>query len=104
MSALHLKQPGFTYCACGLFTKIKERTQKFKETGDTKYIYKEELDKDCFQYDTVYGDFKALERRTQSDEVLRNKAFNVVKNTKCNGCQRGLASMVYTFFDKKDFW
>ena len=56
----HLKQPRFTYSACGPFTKNKERTQKFKETGDTSYIYKNELDKACFQHDMAYVDFKDL--------------------------------------------
>ena len=55
---MHLKRPGFTYSACGPFIKNKERIQKFKETGDTNYIYKNELDKACFQHDIAYGDFK----------------------------------------------
>ena len=61
---MHLKQPGFTYSACGPFTKNKERIQKFKETGDTSYFYKNELDKACFQHDMANGDFKDLKRRT----------------------------------------
>ena len=65
---IHLKQPGFTYSACGPFTKNKERIQKLKETGDTDYIYKNELDKACFQHDMAYGDFKDLKRRTFSDK------------------------------------
>ena len=81
--------------------KNKERIQKFKETGDTKYIYKNELDKAYFQHDMAYGDFKDLARRTASDNVLRDKAFNIAKNSKYDGYQRGLASMVYKFFDKK---
>ena len=48
MSEIHLRQPGFTYSACGPFTKNKERIKKFKETRDTNYIYKNELDKACF--------------------------------------------------------
>ena len=98
---LPLKQTGFTYSDCGPFTKNKERIQKFKETGDTKYIYRNELDKACFQIDMAYGDFKDLKRRTQSDKILRNKAFNIVKNPKYDGYQKGIASMVYKFFDKK---
>ena len=86
---------------CGPFTKNKERIQRFKEPGDTDYIYKNELDKACFQHDMAYGDFKDLKRRTASDKVLRDKAFNIAKNTKYDGYQRGLASMVYKFFDKK---
>ena len=74
---MHLKQPGFIYSACGPFTKNKERIQKFKETGDTSFIYKNELDKACFQHDMAYGDFKDLERRMASDKVLRDKAFNI---------------------------
>ena len=101
MPEMHLKQPGFTYSACGPFTKNKERIQKFKETGDTNYIYKNELDKACFQHDMAYGDFKDLARRTASYKVLRDKAFNIAKNLKYDGYQRGLASMIYKFFDKK---
>ena len=76
----------------------KERIQKFKETGDTNYIYKNELDKTCFQHDMAYGDFKDLAKITGSHKVLRNKAFNIAKNPKYNGYQRGLASMVYRLF------
>ena len=75
MPEMHLKQPGFTYSACGPFTKNKERIQKFKETGDTSYIYKNELDKACFQHDMAYGDFKDLARRTASDKFARHKTF-----------------------------
>ena len=58
MTEMHLKQPVFTYSACEPFTKNKERIQKFKETGNTSYIYKNELDKAYFQHDMAYGDFK----------------------------------------------
>ena len=58
MSEMHLKQAGFIYSACGPFTKNKERIQKFKQTGDSRYIYKNELDKACFEHDMAYGDFK----------------------------------------------
>ena len=101
MLEMHVKQPGFTYSACGPFTKNKERIQKFKETGDTSYIYKNELDKACFQHDMAYRDFKDLARRTASD-VLRDKAFNIAKSPKYpDAYQRGFASVVYKFFDKK---
>ena len=100
MPEMHLKQPGFTYSACGPITKNKERIQKFKETGDRSYIYKNELDKACFQHDIAYGDFKDLKRRTASDKILRDKAFNISKNPKYDGYQRGLAFMIYKFFDK----
>ena len=101
MPKMHLKEPGFAYSACGTFTKNKERIQTFKETGDTSYVYKNELDKACFQHDMAYGDFKDLKRRTASDKVLRDKAFNIAKNPKYDGYQRGLASMLYNFFDSK---
>ena len=89
--------PGFTYSACGPFTKNKERIHKFKETGDTNNIYKNELDKACFQHDIAYGNFKDLARRTASDKVLKNKALNIAKNPKYDGYQRGLASW-FTYF------
>ena len=101
MSKMYLKQPGFTYSACGPFTKNKKWLQKFKETGDTNYIYKSELDKACLQHAIAYGDFKDLKRRTFSDKVLWGKALNIAKNPKYYGHQRGLASMVYKCFDKK---
>ena len=98
---MHLRQPGFTYSACGPLTKNKERIQRFKETEGTSYIYKNELDKACFQHDMAYGDFKDLTQRTVADKVLRDKAFKIASDQKYDGCQRGLASMVYKFFDKK---
>ena len=63
MPEMHLRQPGFRYSDCGSFTKIKERVAKFKETGDSRYIYQNELDKAFFQHDMAYGDFKDLTRR-----------------------------------------
>ena len=95
MPEMHLKQPGFTYSACGLFTENKERIEKFMQTGNTDFIYKNELDKACFQHDMAYGKSKKLAKRTNYD-----------------GSQRGLASIVYKlkksntiftrlFFDKK---
>ena len=77
MPEMHLKQPGFTYSACGPFTKNKERIQKFIETGDTSCVYKNVLDKASFRHGMVYGDFKDLKRRTFSHKVLRNKAINI---------------------------
>ena len=100
MPEMHLKQLGFTYSACGPFTKNKERIQKFKETGDTSYIYKNELDKACFQHDMAYGDFKDLKRRTASDKVLRDKAFNTAKNPKCDGYQKDLLLWFTNFLIK----
>ena len=88
------------YSACEPSIKNKERIQKFKETGDMSHIYKNELDKACFIHDMAYGDFKNLKRRTFCEKVLRDKAFNIAKNPKYDIYQRGIASIVYKFFDK----
>ena len=82
MPEIHLKQPQFTYSACRPFTKNKDRIQKFKQTGDSEYIYRNELDKDCFQHDMPYGYFKDLARTTAADKVLRDKASNISKDPK----------------------
>ena len=100
MPEMHLKQPQFTHSACGPWTKNKERIQKFKETGDSRYTYRKESDKACFQHDMAYGDFKDLIKRTGADTVLRDEAFNITQDPKYDGYQRGLASMVHKFFDK----
>ena len=101
MPEMHLKQPGFTYSASGPFTKNKERIEKFMQTENTDFIYKNELNKACFQHDMAYAKSKDLAKRTQSDKVLRDKAFEIASDLKYDGYQRGLASMVYKFFDKK---
>ena len=101
MREMHLKQPGFTYSGSGLYTKNKERIEKFMKTGNTNLIYKNELDKACFLHDMAYGRSKDLVKRTQSDKVLKNKAFKIASDPKYDGYKRGLASMVYKFFDEK---
>ena len=101
MPERHLKQPGFTYSACGPFTKNKERIEKFMQTGNTDFVYRNELDKAFFQHDMAYGKSKDLVKTAQSDKVLKDKAFNIASNSNYDGYQRGLASMVYKFFDKK---
>ena len=101
MPEIHLKRPGFTYSACGPFTKNKERIEKFMQTGNADFIYQNVLDKACFQHDMAYGKSKDLAKITQPDKVLRDKAFEFASNPKYNGYQRGLASTVYKFFDKK---
>ena len=95
MPKVHLKQPGFTYSACGPFTKNKERTEKFMQTGNTNFIYRNELDKACFQNDMAYGKSKDLIKRTQPDKLLKDKAFKIANNLIFDGYHRGLASMVY---------
>ena len=69
MPELHLKQPGFTYSACGLFTKHCKRIQKFRETSNLKHLYRNELDKACFGHDAAYSDSKDLAERTISDKI-----------------------------------
>ena len=101
MPEMHLRQPRFVYSACGPFTRHKERIKEFKRTGYMRYIYRNELDKACFQHDSAYADHKDLINRTEADKVLRDKAYDIASNPKCDGYQRGLASMVYKFFDKK---
>ena len=101
MPEMHLRQPRFVYSACGPFTRHKERIKEFKRTGDTRYIYRNELNKACFQHDSVSADHKDLINRTEADKVLRYKAYDIASNPKYDGYQRGLASMVYKFFDKK---
>ena len=101
MPVMHLKQLGFTYSTCGSFTKNKERIERIMQTGNTNFIYRNELDKACFQQDVDYGKSKNLAKRTQSDKVLSDKAFKIASDPKFDGYQRGLASMIYKFFDKK---
>ena len=72
MPEIYLRIPGFTYSACGPFTKNKERIRKFKETGQLRYIYQNELDKACLQQNMAYRVFKDLNRRTAADKVLRD--------------------------------
>ena len=91
---MHLKQPRFTYSACGPFTKNKERIEQFTKTGNTDFIYKNELDKAFFQHDMAYGKSKDLVKRAQSDKALRDKAFKIASDPKYDGYQRGLASTV----------
>ena len=101
MPEMHLRQPQFVYSACGPFTIHKERIKKFKQTGDTRYIYRNDLDEACFQHDSAYAENKDLINRTKADKVLKDKAYNIASNPEYDGYQRGLTSMVYKFFDKK---
>ena len=87
MPEIHLRQPKFTYSACGPFTRHEERIQKFKETGDTNYVYKKELDKACFVHDAAHSDSKDLTKRTVADKILKNRAFDIAKDPKYDGYQ-----------------
>ena len=100
ISQIHLKQPGFTYSVFGPFTKNKESIEKFMQTRNTDFIYKNDHDKVSFQHDMAYGKYKDLTKRTQSGKVLRNKAFEIQSNSKYDGYQRGLASIVCKFLIK----
>ena len=101
MLEMHLKQPGFTYSACSPLTKSKERIKNFMQTWNTDFIYRNKLDKACFQHDMAFGKSKVLVKRTESDKVLRDTAFEIASDPNCDEYQWGLASIVYNFFDKK---
>ena len=91
LAEIHLRQRGFTYSACGAFTKDKKRIQKLKKAGDSRHIcQKKKLGKGSFQHDMAYGGFKNLTRGTASNKILRDKASNVAKNPKCDGYQKSL--------------
>ena len=87
MSAVHLQKT--------------KKEKKFMQTGNRNVIYINELDNGCFQHDMAYRKSKDLAKRTQSDKVLRDKAFKIASDSKYDGYQRGLASMVYKLFDNK---
>ena len=102
MPEIHLRQPQFTYSACGPFTKHEQKFKNLKKLViQTIYIYMNELDKARFTHDAAYSDSKDLTKRTTADKILKNKAFDIAKNPKYDGYQRRLASMVYKFFDSK---
>ena len=101
MHELHLRQPWFIYSACRPFTKCRERIQIFRETGNLKRPYSNELGKACFPHDAVYSDSKNVAKRTISDKVFKDRAHGIDRNPNNDGYQRELASVVYTFFDKE---
>ena len=101
MPDLHLKQLGFTYSAFGPFTKHQERIKKFRETCNLKHLYKNELEKTCFVHDAAYSNSKDLTKRTISDKILKDRAYEIARNHGYDGYQRPLASIVYKFCDKK---
>ena len=101
MPELHLKHLGFTYSACGPFTKHRERTQTFRETGNLKHLCSNKLGKACFAHDAAYSDSKDLARRTISEKILIDRAYEIARNRNYDGYQRTVASMIYKFSDKK---
>ena len=101
MPEMYLRQPRFVYSGCGPFTRHKERIKEFKRTGDTRLLYRNELDKACSKHDAAYAKYKDVENRLISDQKLRNSAYEIASNPVYDGYQRGLPSMVYKFFDSK---
>ena len=101
MPEMQLRQPQFVYSASVPFTRHKERIKEFKRTGDTPLLYRNELDKACFKHDASYTKYKDVENRLISDQKLKNSAYDIASNPKYDSYQRGLASMVYKFFDSK---
>ena len=100
MPQLPLKQPEFTYSACEPFSKHRERIKKFREIGNLKHLYRNGLDKDCFAHDAAYSESKSLAKRTISDKILKDRAYEIATNCNYDGYQRALASIIYKFFDK----
>ena len=101
LTEMHLRQPQFVYSVCGPFTRHKERIKEFKRTGDTRLLYRNELDKACFKHDAAYTKYKDVENRLISNQKLKNSAYDIASNPKYDGYQRSLASMVYKSFDSK---
>ena len=101
MPEMHLRQLQFVYSACGPFTRHKERIKEFKRTGDTRLLYRNELDKACFKHDAAYAKYEDVDNRLISDQKLRNSAYDIATNPKYDTYQRGLASMVYKLFESK---
>ena len=97
MPELHLNQSGLTYIPYGPSTKDRRRFENFAETGYLKYLFRNESDKACFAHDTAYFDSIDLVKRTISDKILSNKAYEISRNCKHDGYQRALASMIYRF-------
>ena len=97
MPELYLNQSGLTYIPYGPSTKDRRRIENFAETGYLKYLFRNESDKACFAHDTAYFDSIDLVKRTISDKILSNKAYEISRNCKHDGYQRALASMIYRF-------
>ena len=97
-----LKQSGISYSACGPFTKNCERIHKFRETGNVKHLYRNELGEAWFAHDAAYSDSKA--KRSISDKILKDRAYEIARNREYNSYQKALASLICKFFDKKQDW
>ena len=101
MPELHLWDPKVKKnSACGPFTKHEQRIESFMKDGRLSHIYKNELDKACFQHDAAYNKYKDLKNRTRLDIVLRNRAYKIATDPRADGYQRALASLVWKFLMK----
>ena len=102
MPEMHLWDPKVKkYSACGPFTRHQKRIDMFMKDGRLSHILKNRLDAACFQHDSSYAKYKDRANRRQPDIVLKNKALKIATNPRVNGYQRGLASMVYKFFNER---
>ena len=102
MPELHFWDPKVRkYSACGPFTKYEERIKQFMKDGRLSYLYKNQLDRGCFQHDATINKYKDLKNRTQSDIVLKSRAYEIAVDIKVDGFQRALASMVWKFFNER---
>ena len=101
ISKLHLRQPGFTYSACGPFTEHRQRIKNIRETGNLKRLCRSESHKACYLHNAAYSDSKDMAKGTISDKIRKDRHFQIDMNRNYDGYQRALASMVYKFFDKK---
>ena len=90
MPVLHLGQPGFIYSACRPITKHCESILKFREIANLKHIYKNELGETCFSYDAAYSVSKHLAKRTISDKISKERAYETPTSPKYDGYQRRL--------------
>ena len=102
MPEMHFWDPKVEkYSACGPFTRHQKRIDMFMKDGRLSHILKNRLDAACFQHDSTYAEYKDRVNRIQSDIVLKNKALKIATDPRVNGCQRGLTSIVYKFFNER---
>ena len=102
MTEMHLWDPKVKkYSACGPFTRHQKRIDMFMKDRRLSHILKNRLDAACFQHDSADAKYKDRANRRQSDIILKNKALKIATDPRVNGYQRGLASMVYKFFNER---
>ena len=101
MQKLNLRQSGFTYSACGTFTKHRERIQKFRETGSLRHLYRNELEKVCSAHNAASSENKDLAKRPISEKILKDRSYEIARNPGYDGYQSALGSMMYKFLNKK---